>query len=57
VLGAGAFALSDEKYFEEGGTTWVRQLWSDGEQIKMLLTQEGNWGQDEIQVAPAPDQS
>ncbi len=54
VLGLDAFALSDETRFELDGITWVKQLWSDGTEIKMLLTMEGQWGLDEIRVVPAP---
>ncbi|MBS1251039.1 MAG: hypothetical protein MAG451_00068 [Anaerolineales bacterium] len=54
VLGPAAFALSDEARFDVGGTTWVRQLWSDGVEVKMLLTIEGQWGMDDIRVVPAP---
>lgn len=54
VLGPAAFALSDEAYFELGGATWVRQLWSDGIEVRMLLTMEGQWGLDDIRVVEAP---
>jgi len=49
-LGPKAFALSGETYFGLGGTAWVRQLWSDGQQVKMLLTIQGQWGPDQIKV-------
>lgn len=52
VLGPQAFALSDELYFELAGTTWVRQLWTDGERVKMLLTEAGRWEMDQIRVVP-----
>lgn len=50
VLGSSAFALSGETYFELGGTTWVSQLWSDGQQVTMLLTIQGQWKPDQIKV-------
>ena len=53
-LGQEAFALSKEARFEIGNTTWVRQLWSDGEQVKMLVTKEGEWDSDDIKVVEHP---
>ena len=54
VLGAGAIALSEEATFEVRGTKWQHQLWSDGVEVKLLLTIHGQWDPADIQVVELP---
>ncbi len=54
VLGPGAFPLTEEVYFDLEDTTWVRQLWTDGEEVKMLLALKGHWDLNEIRVVKMP---
>ncbi len=50
MLGAHALALNDEQRMYANGLMWAWQLWTNGAQTVVLITQDGKWGMDEIRA-------
>jgi hypothetical protein len=52
VLGENAIALGNEQRMCLNGYAWDWQLWTNGAQTLVLLTQEGRWELDDIRAVP-----